>query len=248
VLDALTHHPPQPLGRLSTVEPWREILPPDTVPNNASSPAPAMYNRKRHVTIAPSATEAELMSVPRDVPSPAPSAPPAPPAPSAPPLSSPSSIDDTSAAPSAESPARDRNASPQNREEPTGPITPPSPVQSLQPAEAPVLRRSLRNSRPPRRLDIRHTSEKSYYVPPSHFHDIFSAFNCSYNTNFTGPLSSLTVTTDLYGIYAAKADNPDIFTFNQYYASTRQGRLDQKQLKRRLQSLRTWSMGRGAYF
>jgi Reverse transcriptase (RNA-dependent DNA polymerase). len=88
-------------------------------------------------------------------------------------------------------------------------------VQAPQPADAPVLHRSLRNSRPPRRLDVRHTSEKSYYVSPSHFHDIFSAFICSYNTNIIGPLPSLTVVNELYGVYAAKADNPDIFTFNQ---------------------------------
>jgi hypothetical protein len=83
--------------------------------------------------------------------------------------------------------------------------------------ETPVLRRSRRNSRAPKHLDVRHTSEKSYYVPPSHFHDIFTTLNCSYyNTNFTGPLSSLTTSSDLYGAYAPKkADNPDIFTFNQ---------------------------------
>ena len=37
-----------------------------------------------------------------------------------------------------------------------------------------------------------------------------------FNTNFIGPLSSLTTSSDLYGAYVAKkAENPDVFTFNQ---------------------------------
>jgi Reverse transcriptase (RNA-dependent DNA polymerase). len=90
-------------------------------------------------------------------------------------------------------------------------------TQAIPPSPVP-LRRSQRHSRAPQRLDVRHTSEKSYYVPPSHFHDIFSAFNCSYNTQITGPHSMMaTSSADWFGAFMArkKADNPDVFTFHQ---------------------------------
>ena len=211
VLDALNRLPPPlpPPDGVSTVEPWREMLPTTTTTtpvatSNISSPAPTMYSQKRPVITTPHSTEAELMSLQLDD-IPVPLVPQVPSAPSAPP--------DLLVPPA---PSRPSAEMPTSHVEIDSPPVIEEPVSQIPPASPPVLRRSQRNPRPPNRLDVRHTSERSYYVPPSHFHDIFTAFNCSYNTNFIGPLSCLTTADDLYGAYATnKADNPDIFTFNQ---------------------------------
>jgi hypothetical protein len=220
VLDALNRSHGAP-----SVEPWREMLPNRTVTFNTGSPAltgstvspsTSVYSKRQAVSTQ-SSTEAEIMPMAvndTDDPVPASSIPSVP-------SQSPAEEDRiASITPSETPPSVDDGMKQGHDEEPEA--APASPVRDSMPSipqasdETPVLRRSQRNSRAPKRLDVRHTSEKSYYVPPSHFHDIFTAFNCSYNTNFTGPLSSLTTSSDLYGAYAAKkADNPDIFTFNQ---------------------------------
>jgi hypothetical protein len=207
VLDALYRHPPAsspaqvpptvPLSSAAqSVEPWREIT---TAPIGTS-----------HQASSPSVPTPPESPVAPQLPSPATASPTPPPAlPSASSVASeagPSnnveqdpSIAEPTAEPSLDTPSL--STIPENENSPS--------------ASPPVLRRSLRHSRAPTRLDVRHTSEKSYYGPPGNFHDMFSAFNCSYNTNFIGPLSDLSMSSDLFGAYTAQQTNPDVFTFHQ---------------------------------
>jgi len=88
----------------------------------------------------------------------------APPVSPAPPVPSQFPIDDRTAVPS-ESFSDDVN---QNHEEPetAPPASPMHPLPSSQPDKNPILCHSKCNSHAPMHLDVYHTLEKSYYVPP----------------------------------------------------------------------------------